>query len=224
MISIIMPVLDEERTLPEALACLRGRPAMAELVVVDGGSRDATRAVAQAQTDVRLIDAPRGRASQMNAGARVARGEWLLFLHADTRLPADALERIAVLPEAVEAGCFQQAFDDSRRALRWISAVHNWRCRKTAIMYGDQAIFVRRRVFEAVGGYPACAELEDVRLSEVLRARASPVMLGATVVTDSRRFLAQGPLASTLRIIAILIQHRLGRRPVVGRRFFEPVR
>jgi hypothetical protein len=79
-------------------------------------------------------------------------------------------------------------------------------------------------VFDAVGGYPACAELEDVRLSEVLRKRASPVFLDATVVTDSRRFLAQGPLASTLRIIAILAQHKLGRRPTIGRRFFEPVR
>lgn len=224
MISVVIPVLDEERALPATLASVRGQPGLAGIIVVDGGSRDRTRAIAEAQAQVRLVVAPRGRASQMNAGARLAQGEWLLFLHADTLLPADALERIAALPQSVEAGCFHQAFDVPRRLLRWVSAVHNWRCRKTGIMYGDQAIFVRHRVFDAIGGFPAVPALEDVQLSERLRERAAPVMIGSTVITDARRFLAQGAVMSVARIVAILVQHRFGQRPTLGRRFFEPVR
>jgi hypothetical protein len=138
-------------------------------------------------------------------------------------LPPGALAAIASLPANVESGCFRHAFDAPGRLLALTSRLHNWRCLKTRIMYGDQAMFVRRAVFEAVGGFPD-GLLEDVRLSERLRERAEPALLPLTVVTSARRFLAQGPVASLARILLILIQHRLGTRPVAGRRFFEPVR
>lgn len=222
MISIVIPVLDEEIALPATLRSLEGQGVPFEILVVDGGSRDGTRAIAAA-AGARVIDAPRGRASQMNAGASVARGSWLLFLHADTRLPAGALAAIARAPAEVESGCFRQSFDVPGRVLALTSRLHNWRCERTRIMYGDQALFVRRESFAAVGGYPE-GVLEDVRLSERLRARARPVLLPLTVLTSARRFLAQGPLASLARIVLILVQHRLGARPFAGRRFFDPVR
>lgn len=223
MISIVIPALDEERALPATLTAARIAVPAAQVIVVDGGSRDATREVAAAHPGVQVLIAERGRAAQMNAGARAAWGDWLLFLHADTRLPRGAGLAIESLHADVRAGCFRQAFDRRGRLLDLTSRLHNRRCEATGIMYGDQAPFVRAAEFAAVGGYPA-GELEDVRLSERLRERAPPVMLPLTVVTSARRFLAQGEAASLARILLILLQHRLGRRPVAGRRFFEPVR
>ena len=222
MISVVIPALDEERALPPTLVALAAQGAAHETIVVDGESADATRSVAFAG-GARVVDSRRGRAAQMNAGARAARGNWLLFLHADTLVPPGALRAIETLPETVEAGCFHQAFDAPGRLLALVSRLHNWRCERTRIMYGDQALFVRRAVFEAIGGYPEDV-LEDVRLSERLRARARPVLLPLTVTTSARRFVAQGPAASLLRIAAILTQHRFGARVRAGRRFFEPVR
>lgn len=223
MISIIIPTLNEERALPRTLASVAAQHAAHEMIVADGGSHDATPRIA-GEHGATCVNATRGRGAQMNAGARHARGEWLLFLHADTLLPREALQAIAALPDTVEAGCFQQAFSDSdaHPLLKLVSRLHNWRCRKTHIMYGDQAMFVRRTVFEALGGFPE-SELEDVKLSELLRARRAPLLLPATVVTDARKFIARGIVLSLARIALILLCHRY-KLPLAGRRFFEPVR
>lgn len=221
-VSVIVPALDEERELPATLRSVAAQGVPAEVIVVDGGSADATRDVARA-LGAKLVAAPRGRASQMNAGALASAGEWLLFLHADTRLPPGALAAIASLPAQVEAGCFRQAFDAPGRLLGLTSRLHNWRCARTRVMYGDQAMFVRRAAFEAVGGFPE-GPLEDVRISERLLERASPAFLALTVETSARRFLAQGPLACLARIAVLLLQHRLGLPLFAGGRFFEPVR
>lgn len=221
MISIVIPALDEQKALPATLRAVHAQRGDYELIVADGGSRDRTCAIAR-RAGARIVRLMPGRARQMNAGARGACGEWLLFLHADTLLPADALEAISRLPATVEAGCFHQAFNHPHRLLSIISRLHNWRCRATRIMYGDQAMFVRRRVFDAVGGFPD-SDLEDVRLSERLRERAAPALLPAAVVTDARKFLAHGIIRSLTRIVLILVCDRLGL-PLAGRRFLEPVR
>ncbi len=221
MISIIIPTLDEARALPATLARLTAQDAPHEIIVADGGSSDGTADVARA-AGARWLQAPRGRGAQMNAGARQARGGWLLFLHADTHLPDGALAAIAALPAQARYGCFHQAFSGNHRLLRLISRLHNWRCRRTQISYGDQAMFTRRDLFEAVGGFPETA-LEDVKISERLRQAAPLVFLPATVVTDARRFLAQGIVRSMGRIALLLLCHRF-KLPLAGRRFFEPVR
>ncbi len=221
MISIVIPTLNEERALPQTLAHVAAQNAAYELIVADGGSTDLTQAIAR-KAPAQWLHAPRGRGAQMNAGARHAHGDWLLFLHADTHLPCAALSAIEELPPHLEAGCFHQAFSDARPLLRAVSWLHNWRCRRTHIMYGDQAMFVRRNVFEALGGFPE-SDLEDVKLSERLRRRCAPVLLPATVTTDARKFLAQGIVRSTMRVVLILLCHRY-QLPLMGRRFFDAVR
>ncbi len=226
MISIIIPALNEARALPCTLAAVAAQNAAHQVIVADGGSDDATIRIARDAGAV-CISAPRGRGAQMNAGVRhasAAPDEWLLFLHADTLLPRDALKTIAALPAAVEAGCFHQQFSDSEAhpLLKRVSQLHNWRCRRTHIMYGDQAMFVRRAVFETLGGFPE-SDLEDVKLSERLRARKAPVMLAGAVVTDARKFIARGIVLSLARIGLLLLCHRY-KLPLVGKAFFEPVR
>ncbi len=221
MISVIIPALNEELALPRTLASVAAQDWPHEIIVSDGGSTDCTLAVAQ-ETGVQWLRAPRGRGAQMNAGARLAHGEWLLFLHADTCLPDGALQAIRSLPPHVEAGCFHQAFSAEHPLLRVVSRLHNWRCKRTHIIYGDQAMFVRRRVFEALRGFPE-TDLEDVKFSEQLRQHTVPVMLSATVATDARKFLKHGILRSTGRIVLLLLSHRY-KRPLLGRRFFDAVR
>lgn len=221
MISIIIPTLNEARALPRTLAQLSVQPIAHEIIVCDGGSTDGTAGIAR-KARVQWLNAQRGRGAQMNAGARQAQGDWLLFLHADTLLPANALNAIAELPAPVEAGCFHQAFSHAHPLLRLVSRMHNWRCKRTRIMYGDQAMFVRRSVFEKLGGYPE-TDLEDVKLSELLRKRTTPTLLPLTVTTDARKFLTHGVLRSFGRIVLILLCHRY-RLPLMGRRFFDPVR
>ncbi len=224
MISVIIPTLNEALALPATLARVATQRVAHEVIVADGGSIDDTQAVVR-RAGARWITSARGRGAQMNAGARHAvcsQGEWLLFLHADTLLPPHALAAIAQLPPHVESGCFRQAFSGAHPLLRAVSRLHNWRCQRTRIMYGDQAMFVRRGVFEALGGFPE-TDLEDVKLSERLRERHAPVLLSATVITDARKFLAHGVLRSMARIVLILLCHHY-KLPLAGQRFFDAVR
>jgi rSAM/selenodomain-associated transferase 2 len=223
VISIVIPTLNEERALAATLERALAQAGPSEVIVVDGGSSDATAAIARSFVGVRLIDAPRGRARQMNAGASLARGEWLLFLHADTLLPADGLARIAGLPREARAGCFRQRFSGDDWRLAAISRLHNFRCRLTGVIYGDQAMFVRRDVFAALGGFPEVEILEDVIFTERLAARGRPTLVPAEVVTDSRKFVKMGIVRSLVRCLAILLCYAL-RLPIPARAFFAPIR
>ena len=225
MISVVIPALNEEMALPLTLAALRKQRGSFEIIVVDGGSTDRTREVAAAEARVRLVSARRGRGAQMNAGARIARGEILLFLHADSVLPQDAVAMLNAFEAHRDClwGGFRQRFTGDDWRLRLISRLHNWRCRLSRVCYGDQAMFVRKAVFRACGGFPEQPILEDAALSEKLRAVARPLLLEEQVVTDARKFLKMGVWHSLARVFVIMLCHRL-RLPIPMREFFEPVR
>lgn len=223
MISVIIPAHNEEKALPTTLARVFAQDAEWEILVVDGGSRDATREIARADARARLIAAPKGRASQMNAGARRARGEWLLFLHADTHLPDGALATIAALPDSVQAGGFRHRFSGNDWRLRLISWMDNLRCRRTRVFYGDQALFVRRALFERLGGFPEDHPLEDVVFGERLRKITRPHLLDLHVTTDARKFSQMGAWKSLGRVTLILTCHAL-RLPMPASEFFQDVR
>jgi len=216
-ISVIVPFLDEALALPATLLHLeRERVAYGdvEIIAVDGGSTDASRNVLARHRTIRVISAQRGRARQMNAGAALASGDVLLFLHADTWLPKGALPAIACAAQSpgFAYGGFHHRFSGDDWRLRLISALHNYRCRKTSTFYGDQALFVRRSVFVAVSGFPDTS-IEDIAISQRLKGLARPVFLPPAVITSSRKFERMGIWTSFGRVLAILLCLRTGRKP-----------
>ncbi|MBK9426488.1 MAG: TIGR04283 family arsenosugar biosynthesis glycosyltransferase [Gammaproteobacteria bacterium] len=193
-ISIVVPMLNEAPELPATLAALRvGLDAGCELILVDGGSSDGSVAIARAE-GFSPITGPRGRARQMNAGAAGSRAEVLLFLHADTRLPDDA---VALIEHALASGRHRWGRFDVRiagrpRMLRVIARLMNLRSRLTGIATGDQAIFVTRAAFAAVGGFPDQPLMEDIELSRRLLELSRPACLRTPVVTSGRRWEQRG--------------------------------
>jgi rSAM/selenodomain-associated transferase 2 len=198
-LSIVIPVLDEAPQIAVRLADLQGLRAMGvELVVADGGSEDGTVTAIDALAD-RVIVAPRGRAAQMNAGAAASRGRILLFLHADTRLPDSALADIlAALGSGSDWGRFDVRIDGRHVLLRVVEYLMNLRSRFTGIATGDQAIFVRREVFQRIGGYPELPLMEDIALSAALLRQSPPACLRETVLTSGRRWERHGLLRTIL--------------------------
>jgi rSAM/selenodomain-associated transferase 2 len=210
-LSIVVPVLNEAAAIRGALAALQPvRAAGHEVIVVDGGSTDGTVRYGDGLAD-RLMDAPRGRASQMNAGARVASGDVLLFLHADTFLPARAPELVFdALDRRREWGRFDVRIDGVSPALRVVAALMNIRSRLTGIATGDQAIFVTRTAFEAVGGFPAIALMEDIALSSRLGRRSRPACLRAKVLTSGRRWERHGVARTIVLMWCLRLRFFLG--------------
>jgi rSAM/selenodomain-associated transferase 2 len=225
MISVIIPAYNEERALPATLHHLLRLPGEFEVLLVDGGSEDRTIDVASSMAGVTVLRAPKGRATQMNAGAASARGEWLLFLHADTLLPAEALMRLNGLEEnrAVEAGGFLHRFSGTDWRLRMISWLDNFRCVRSRIIYGDQAMFVRKGLFERLGGFPEVPMLEDVAFCEKLVQATTPLLLSPPVITDARKFLKMGVWRSFARVLLIIL-HVEFHVPFLPRAFFHDVR
>jgi len=192
-LSIIVPVLNEGPRLQYQLQALAPwRSAGVEVLLVDGGSSDGSVQAVACWVD-RVLLAPRGRASQMNAGAAQALGELLLFLHADTCLPDDALPQLQALTAGQASwGRFDVQIDSPRPLLRVVSCLMNQRSRLSGVATGDQAIFVRRQVFEAVGGFPDIALMEDIALSQRLLRLARPACLRLRVRTSARRWEKHG--------------------------------
>jgi rSAM/selenodomain-associated transferase 2 len=197
-----------------------------ETIVVDGGSRDATCDVVRAHPAARLVTAPRGRGSQLNAGARMATGDLLLFLHADVTLPRDALAWIArAMAEAdVVAGAFRvrTVADAGGNWLGPLLRIADLRSHVTRLPYGDQALFVRRAVFERTGGFPDAPLMEDVALARRLRRAGRIVTVPAYVRASGRRFLRR-PLASFVAMWTFPTLYRLGMPPrMLARLYGDP--
>jgi len=213
-LSIVVPVLDEAEGIVATLASLAPlRARGAELIVVDGGSRDATVARAQALAD-RVIEGPRGRARQMNAGAAVARAPTLLFLHADTRLPEDADRLIASALGAAPLawGRFDVAIEGHSRMLPVVAAMMNARSRLSGIATGDQAMFMTRAAFEAAGGFPDQPLMEDIELSARLKRLSAPVCLRERVLTSGRRWEQRGVWRTIVLMWRLRLLYALGVR------------
>ena len=192
-LSIVMPVLNEAAGLQATLQALQALRAVGhELIVVDGGSHDDSAALAAALAD-QVVHSPRGRARQMNAGAAQARHDTLLFLHADTRLPAAADAAIAqALQRGARWGRFDVRIEGRSAWLPMVAWFMNRRSRLTGIATGDQALFVQRALFRQLGGFPEQPLMEDVELSHRLRAQSRPACLRARVVTSGRRWDERG--------------------------------
>jgi rSAM/selenodomain-associated transferase 2 len=214
-LSIIIPVLDEAAEIAEALAALAPlRERGAEIIVVDGGSRDGTLEAARPLADV-VITAPRGRGSQMNAGAAAAHGGMLLFLHADTRLPAGADRHVIdVLGRARRAwGRFDVTIAGRSPLLAIVAAMMNWRSRITGIATGDQAMFMTRAAFAQAGGFPDIALMEDIVMSRRLKAITPPASLAARVTTSGRRWDRDGVLRTIFMMWRLRLAFFLGVEP-----------
>jgi rSAM/selenodomain-associated transferase 2 len=215
MLSIIVPCLNEAEVIGQALAALAPlRARGAEIIVVDGGSSDGTVERAASLAD-RVIDAPRGRASQMNAGAARARGEIMLFLHADTLLPesADALIVDGLKRSRRGWGRFDVVISGGNPLLRVVAWLMNARSRLTGIATGDQAIFVTRSLFTAAGGYPEIALMEDIALSKRLKRFGQPLCLRHRLVASGRRWEKHGVVRTILLMWRLRLAFWLGADP-----------
>jgi len=209
-ISVVMPVLNEAETIAQTLRRLR-QTGECQAIVVDGGSSDATVQIAHVYADV-VLTAPCGRARQMNAGARVATGEVLLFLHADTTLPQGfpTVLNHALRDDRIVGGRFDVRLDAEGWPFRIIERLMNVRSRLTRISTGDQAIFVRRHVFQEMGGYPALELMEDLALSRKLKRLGQIACLRERVTTSARRWQRDGIGKTIVRMWMLRFCYFLG--------------
>lgn len=214
-LSIIVPALNESAAIVAALSTLAPlRARGAEVIVIDGGSSDDTMALAKPLADF-VISSTRGRATQMNAGAAIARGEVLLFLHADTRLPpqADALIHEGLSRSQQVWGRFDVRIEGKHPLLPAVAAFMNTRSRFTGIATGDQAMFITRDAFAAVGGFPEIALMEDIALSRRLKRVSPPLCLHTRVTTSGRRWENRGVVRTILLMWRLRLAYFFGASP-----------
>lgn len=209
-VSIIVPTLNEAATLPSTLEGLRQQPDPFEVLIVDGGSTDATKGRARA-AGATVIEGPRGRGPQMNLGAEQARADRLLFLHADTQLPPDGLSLIRDTLTNADAGIFRLAFDRDSLLLRFYAWCTGWNW--VRLCFGDRGLFATRSAFEAVGGFPDWPLFEDLELAARLHEYGSFRFLDTAVTTSARRFQRHGPLRQQLRNLYLWCHYVAGTEP-----------
>ncbi len=233
-ISVIIPTLNEERTI---MATLVHTAALGfdELIVVDGGSTDETPALVEsyrlstqssALSAIQWVTAPCGRSRQMNEGAKASGGEILLFLHADTQLPGDAKAMIETIlaDQRMVGGRFDVRFDRPSMGGTIISRMMNWRSRLSGLATGDQALFVRRPIFEQMGGFANMPLMEDIDFSRRLKRKGATAALTATVTTSFRRWERHGPLRTILLMWALRFLYWIGISPSHLAEWYKAVR
>jgi rSAM/selenodomain-associated transferase 2 len=230
-IAVIIPVLNEQEALPALLHALMPL-GFEEIIVVDGGSRDQTVEVARKMIDLasasrfRIISGPCGRASQMNAGAALAASDILVFLHADTQLPHNA--RYVVEHAMVDQRCVGGRFDvqfPRDTGYAWlVSRLMNWRSRLSGISTGDQTMFVRRSVFEQMGGFADIPLMEDIEFSRRLKRLGTIAALRDQVTTSFRRWEQHGPLRTIVRMWTLRLLYWLGWDPRRLQHYYDTVR
>jgi rSAM/selenodomain-associated transferase 2 len=223
-LTIVVPVLDEAAIITAALQALTPfRARGAEVIVVDSGSGDGTPALAASLAD-RVIAASQGRGAPMNAGAASGSGDALLFLHADTVLPDNADGLIAAALDQRAWGRFDLRIAGRHPFLAVVARMINWRSRLTGIATGDQAIFVTRKAFEAVGGFPDLPLMEDIALSHRLKRLCRPYCISTPAVTSGRRWEYHGVLRTVLLMWRLRLAYYLGVAPTHLAAQYRPVR
>ncbi len=214
-LSIIIPVLDEAEAIESLLVQIAPlRIAGHEVIVVDGGSRDETAAVAVLHCD-QLLQSPRGRANQMNRGAEIASGDHLWFLHADSKIDESLL---VDLPQLISGQCwgrFNVRLSGTHPAFRLIERMMNWRSCLSGIATGDQGIFVERTLFDSVGGFPAIPLMEDIELSKRLKRIRRPACIRYPLQTSSRRWERDGILRTVLLMWHLRLRYFFGTSPEI---------
>jgi rSAM/selenodomain-associated transferase 2 len=222
-ISIIIPVFNEAKIIQTTLLKLIKNSVNVEIIVVDGGSNDRTVEIVK-ELKIKLISSQRsGRANQMNLGASVANGDVLLFLHADTNLPAnyqEIIKEILSQPKVV-AGAFELKIDDEQKSLRLVEIMVNWRSRFFSLPYGDQAIFLNKSIFQELGGFANLPIMEDFELIQRLKHLGKIKIASAAVITSSRRWQKLGVFKTTLINQLIIISYYLGIPPTKLRQLYN---
>ncbi len=220
-VSIIVPVLDEEPRIRDCLSRMCADFPGHEIVVVDGGSTDGTAEIAADFAPV--VRSAAGRARQMNAGAAATGGDVLWFVHADCAVPAQAvgLIRQALADPDVVGGGLTLRFDQRSTGLDWLAYTSNIRARRLGWIFGDQAMFVRREMFDAVGGFPELPLMEDLELSRMLRRRGRLAVLPVAVTASARRLVEHGPWRMNALMQLLKLQYLLGADPERIRRRYE---
>lgn len=210
MVSIIIPVLNEERNIEKLLIQINELKGHKEVIVVDGGSKDKT--VEIALKHAKVIQSEKGRANQMNKGACTAQGDILWFVHSDSIVDSKSLDKIE---ETIKSGYIGGGFslyfyDYTSVFMKFVSTTSNWRARSIGLFFGDQGIFVTKEIFDLIGRYPRIEIMEDWELSKRLRKTGRMKMLRDPIGTSARRFKNGGPLRTLLLMHKIKILHVLG--------------
>lgn len=223
-ISVIVPVLNEEKSIAATLRALRAL-APYEIIVIDGGSRDRTSEIAS-QFGVTVMLSQRGRARQMNRGARQASGDVLLFLHADTRLPNSAFADIgaALANSQCIGGRFDVELDGDHWLLPVVARLISYRSRVTKVGTGDQALFVRREVFARMGGFPDIPLMEDIAFCRALKQLGEVACLRSRVITSARRWEAHGVWRTIFRMWTLKLLYLAGVAPARLKQFYADTR